>query len=262
MKGNNIDELFRNGLESHKITAPESAWGKLEAQLPQKNKKGAYFWLSIAASIVLLATIGWLAFNNQNSLEGINKEVLSNKPAQIDEPGKSQNAQQPEEIIPSEEAQEKEELVEPVQDKVSSMPRLVAQRDLKKPADLTDQVQEAIESASDNFSLKIEMIRPSTLKPQVLVSNFSHLRFSVNSQALMDGILLTEDEFRAMEQEGKKKFGFLNSIVSVAKSVNNGTKALSEMRKSKNEFVTNDLKYGAKTDSTTEGIEDGPENKQ
>ena len=262
MKGNNIDELFRNGLESHKTAAPESVWSRLEAELPQENKKGAYFWLSIAASIVLLATIGWLAFNNKNSSGGFNKEVLSNKPAQVDESTKAKNTQQPEEIIPSQEPEEKDEIVEPVQDKVSALPRLVAQNDLKQPANLTEEAQEAIEAVSDDFSLKIEMIRPAALKPQYLVRNSASFNYSINNQTLMDGILLTEDEYRAMEQEGKKKFGFLNSIVSVARGVNNGTKALSEIRKSKNEFITNDLKYGAKTDATTEGSEDGPEFKQ
>ena len=53
------------------------------------------------------------------------------------------------------------------------------------------------------------------------------------------------------EPQKKKKFSLLSGIVTVAKGVNSGKLALSEMRKSKNDFFNNDLKYGSK-----EGEED------
>ena len=56
----------------------------------------------------------------------------------------------------------------------------------------------------------------------------------------------------ALENERKKKFGFLDGIVSMAKSVNSGAKAISEIRKSKNEWVSNDLKYGDKAEDSKE----------
>lgn len=263
MKGNRIDELFRNGLESHKAAAPASAWDKLDAALPQKSKKSAYFWLSIAASLVLLATIGWLAFNNQNSSAGIDKEVLSEKKPVIDESSKAQHNGQPETTRPNNTSTEEVEYIEPVKDKIAQLPTLVAQNNISQPSAIEENIQEAMESVtSDNLMLKIDLIKPATLKPRFLVNNISRFNANINTETLMDEVLLTEEEFNALESENKKRFGLLNSIVSVAKGVNSGTKALSEMRKSKNDFVSNDLKYGTKTDATTEGIEDGPENKR
>lgn len=263
MKGNRIDELFRNGLESHKAVAPASAWGKLDAALPQKSKKGAYFWLSIAASIVLLATIGWLAFNIQSSSSGIDKEVLSEQQSVIDKSPKAQHNERPETTAPNSASVKKVEIIEPVKDRIVQLPALVAQNDISQHSTLEEKIQESMESmTSDNTILKIDLVKPTTLKPQFLVNNLSLFNASINSESLLEEVILTEDEFNALETETKKRSGLLNSIVSVAKGVNSGTKALSEIRKSKNEFVSKDLKYGTKTDATAEDIEDGPEEKQ
>ena len=60
MKGNQIDDLFRKKLAHQKLNPPPAAWSSLEQHLPTRKKKGAYFLISIAASLLLIFTAGWL----------------------------------------------------------------------------------------------------------------------------------------------------------------------------------------------------------
>lgn len=260
MKGNRIDELFRNGLESHKSEVPAGAWSKIEESLPQKSKKGVYFWLSIAASMILLATLGWLAFNNQQSDSPVQPNVLSenkSEPIESVSPKADTNLQA---SAPEEKKEEQVDIIQPVEDLKVGLPSLVAEEKNEAYNDINQEVKQVLASSSEERAqLKIETISPLSLKPQLLITDIRSHKAMINTEAFMQNLVLTEEEFNALETEGKRKFGFINSIVSVARGVNNGTKALSEIRKSKNEFVTNDLKYGTKTDATTEGSEDEDE---
>lgn len=261
MKGNRLDELFRNGLESHKIAAPQSAWDKIEAGLPQKNKKGAYFWISIAASFALLAAIGWLALSNQKAAETTPQEILSQTPKEVDESTTAQKDDREEIIQP--EAQEKIEIITPAEENVGQLPTLVADRATGAPADLNEQIQSDLSAvANESFELKIEPIRLQSLKIQSLTANHLGKNYQINTEVLMESILLSREELQQIEGDRKKKFGFLEGIVSMAKGMNNGAKALSEMRKSKNEFITNDLKYGDKTESTSQDQQDDEPNQK
>lgn len=261
MKGNRIDELFRNGLESHKIAAPQSAWDKIEAGLPQKNKRGVYFWVSIAASTVLLAAIGWLALSNQKAVDTTPQEILSQTPKEVDESSTAQKDNNEEIIQP--EAQEKIEIITPAEENVGQIPTLVADHTTDAPVDLKESIQSGLSNEiRESFELKIEPIRSGALKFQSLTANHSSKHLQVNTQLLMESIVLSREEFLQMEGEQKKKFGFLEGIVSMAKGMNNGAKALSEMRKSKNEFITNDLKYGDKTDEDSQDLKDDTPNQK
>ena len=71
------------------------------------------------------------------------------------------------------------------------------------------------------------------------------------SQFVTASVKYTDDEALM----GKKKFSLMSGIVSVAKGVNEGTKALSEMRKSKIEFVNSELKYGSDQDQSPQQLQ-------
>lgn len=51
------DKLFKQKLENYQRTAPVSAWSRIEAGRSKKNNK--YFWLKIAASLLLLSVISY-----------------------------------------------------------------------------------------------------------------------------------------------------------------------------------------------------------
>jgi|GEM_PF-5074824 len=65
MTKHKIDDLFKQKLAGSAFTPSTAAWSKLESQLAQKKKKGVFFYMSIAASLALLLTFGWLIWRSQ-----------------------------------------------------------------------------------------------------------------------------------------------------------------------------------------------------
>lgn len=61
MQDKELDELFRSKLDELEIKPSPNVWVEIEAGLEKDRRKKAYIpFLSIAASIVVLFTIGWL----------------------------------------------------------------------------------------------------------------------------------------------------------------------------------------------------------
>ncbi len=61
MEANNIDKVIKDKLDKRTITPSVSAWERLEMQLDKDSKakkKGWFLYVSIAASVVLLVSIG------------------------------------------------------------------------------------------------------------------------------------------------------------------------------------------------------------
>jgi hypothetical protein len=259
MKGNPIDELFLKGLASHKMPPPADTWAKLENQLPQKKKRGVYFWMGIAASTMLLAAMGWLALTNTGK-EPSGQELAQQATEQTgpanNMPPKTQ-ATQPQTLA------KRDKLPDATNPPVK-IPTLVNAKQLDQTALAETQATLPVNLADVNLAeLSIEPISPTTLQTPVLfVSNRRARSLSINEDALLEQLIISPAEMEAIENESKKKPGFLNSIVSVARSVNNGKKAISEIRKSKNEFVSNELKYGLKTEGEDEDIDEHPPLKQ
>ncbi|KYG76832.1 hypothetical protein [Roseivirga spongicola] len=253
MKGNKIDELFRNGLESHKASAPVGAWDKIEAGLPQKKKKGAIFWISIAASFTLLAAVSWLALDNKQQAQLQQQEILSEKEAQPESLNKGTLAQEEnQQEYPVQNKTVPTEKIDPISNEIDQLPLLVADNSASSK-EIQEEIQAEFQEMNEQaFELKIELIQPRALKPQFMARNLSKSDFIINTDFLKESFSIAPEGRDALENERKKKFGFLDGIVSMAKSVNSGAKAISEMRKSKNEWVSNDLKYGDKAEDSKE----------
>ncbi|MBO6662081.1 MAG: hypothetical protein JJ909_01715 [Roseivirga sp.] len=253
MKGNKIDELFRNGLESHKASAPVGAWDKIEAGLPQKKKKGAIFWISIAASFTLVAAISWLALDNKQQAQLQQQEILSEKEAQPESLNKGTLAQEEnQQEYPVQNKTVPTEKIDPISNEIDQLPLLVADNS-SSLKEIQEEIQAEFQEMNEQaFELKIELIQPRALKPQFMARNLSKSDFIISTDFLKESFSIAPEGRDALENERKKKFGFLDGIVSMAKSVNSGAKAISEIRKSKNEWVSNDLKYGDKAEDSKE----------
>ena len=253
MKGNKIDELFRNGLESHKASAPVGAWDKIEAGLPQKKRKGAIFWISIAASFTLVAAISWLALDNKQQAQLQQQEILSEKEAQPESLNKGTLAQEEnQQEYPVQNKTVPTEKIDPISNEIDQLPSLVADNS-SSSKEIQEEIQAEFQEMNEQaFELKIELIQPRALKPQFMARNLSKSDFIINTDFLKESFSIAPEGRDALDNERKKKFGFLDGIVSMAKSVNSGAKAISEMRKSKNEWVSNDLKYGDKAEDSKE----------
>lgn len=71
---NNIDQLFKNKLDNYEATPSLDAWSKIESGLTKKNK-GA-LWMKIAASIILLMTVG-IIYQQSNSSKEEMEQIAS-----------------------------------------------------------------------------------------------------------------------------------------------------------------------------------------
>jgi len=83
----NIDKYFRDQLDNHEIKPSGLAWERLEKRL-DGNKKPAYPWMKVAASVVLLLTMGsliWLSIDFTKSQVELPVAQVEDKP-EISEP--------------------------------------------------------------------------------------------------------------------------------------------------------------------------------
>lgn len=259
MKGNNIDDLFRNGLGSHKITPPSDAWSKIESQLPKKSKKGVYFWLSIAASIILVFTFGWIILSNSQESQSVDNTLQAKQDVTLENNSPAAIPVIEPENIAS---------ITPNKQLVVQAPAKVATPEISE-APSTSAVEEIGKLQANNSSKEefleeeqiIELIKidiktlPSFYVSQEMSYDSFDRDISINLEAYISSY-----QILTLEPTKKKKFSLLSGIVNVAKGVNSGKLALSEIRKSKNDFFNKDLKYGSKEGEPEETKQDLDEN--
>lgn len=261
MKDNKIDDLFRQKLGHQKLTPPPSAWAAVEQNLPGEKKRGIYFWISVAASLLLICTLGWLVLTGENTSTTPDKTVASTEkqPSLIENPAPAKES-----LVAGKETDTEKPGILKDGIKEPSYTQLKASVDKKnqnssntgnKAAETGTSIVAANESEATD---RREVVSISLIKLE------DHL--SINSLAgelefdmimpitLTDYYIPYSEDLRPIPK--KKKFRVLNGIISIAKEVNSSKLSLSELRNAKNNFVTDDLKYGTKTD---EGVDDDPQ---
>ncbi|MFY0594707.1 hypothetical protein [Roseivirga sp.] len=268
MKGNKTDDLFRNGLGSHKITPPSAAWDKIESQLPKKSKKGIYFWMSVAASILIVLTSGWLLIgnNNANLSSGFEEKQASIKPAIVEEPSVDKKDDKQEEIQPAiEKATPARQLVTKSMSTDHKPQDNLPKDDNKVPVSTIKMtVSPSLQANSiDNIEkeltvpLLIDRIEFDLNTQQAFIANNTSITSLANDIEVNLNSYINSYEIMTMESASKRKrFSLLSGIVNVAKGVNNSKIAFSEIRKSKNDFFNNDLKYGTNAEESEDIDED------
>ena len=239
MKGNPIDDLFREKLGNHKIAPPANAWSQIEGNLAKK-KKGAFFWLSIAASVVIILTAGAL-YINQSEKSGADLEQLqANKEVEneavktpdqnnIDTPEKEK--QNTEDQSQEKEAAPSIQFVQPQQ--IAAPSKLTAQVNTKPTVDIIETVDQSRVIINLN---KIDIAQTLSVNTSV---DFDYLKLM--PLTLKD---YTDESFE-IDMQNKKKFSMMDGLISIAKGVSKTKETLSDLRTAKNEFVTNELKYGS-----------------
>ncbi|OEK03442.1 hypothetical protein BFP97_18800 [Roseivirga sp. 4D4] len=266
MKGNKIDELFQKGLSSNKISAPSTAWDQIETQLPTKSKKGIYFWVSIAASILLVFAFGWIMINKSDS-EVSTKNALSQKTEVKEEankngqeaPGEAKPAiLTPEELKPQELVAEATATPEVKEDE-SKVTQIQEETDEVVPAITLSVANEESIVAREFMELKMIEV-PKRLAPKFYISErMAQMSLMIDPSIDLDSFIKSNQVVADLPQK-KKRFSLLSGLVTVAKGVNSGKIGLSEMRKSKNDFFNNDLKYGSAEGEDDEDLDDDLDN--
>lgn len=266
MKGNKIDDLFRTGLESHKTPPPSTAWDKIESQLPKESKKGIYFWFSLAASIILIFTFGWIMIQKDQGTQESSEDVLASQKATIKkvEPKKEKDLQDQIKIVPPSELKQQDLVAKktsPVRIKKAHAPKF------KMPSVPVEAVKNANLAVTDRASLPVELVNITLIKVDIKSVPRFFIAEQMSQNAFMKDLSVDLESYLnsyqalVAEPSKRRRFSLLNGIVTVAKGVNNSKIALSEMRKSKNDFFNNDLKYGSK-EGDPEEIEDDLNQKQ
>jgi len=257
MKGNQTDDLFRKKLSHQKLTPPPAAWSAIEQNLPGKKKKGAYFWMSIAASILVIFTIGWLVLD-----KGANPTVIGPETQAKVEESKESTVKTPAAAeVPVQDHVAKEsdnpEVIKPALAE-PKLEQLVAQNNTaskESSAHAPIQGSTLKEPLIERVPLEVTMISlDERLTPAMTAREFKFdMIMPLDVTAYY--IPYTEDIKLAPR---KRKFRVLNGIISVAKEVNSGKLRFQELRNAKNNFVEGDLKYGTKEADSDSG-EDDPE---
>ena len=257
MKGNQIDDLFRKKLSHQKLAPPPAAWGAIEQNLPAKKKKGAYFWLSIAASLLVVCTAGWLLINSSSS-DQAPVTAQNEKPVPQAEEIKTPQTENTAETLVAETKEEAPELKKEIETPAITQQQ-AASKKINKQASVAINPVEPI--AINEMVVEAEVLRtPVNIDPLQLPNELSFTTaIDIKHDMLMPldlsayYILKTDDIELAPR---KRKFRVLNGIISIAKEVNNGKLSFSELRNAKNNFVEDDLKYGSNTGEGASGEDD------
>lgn len=257
MKDNQIDNLFREKLGTSKINPPAGLWDKVETNLDGK-KKGIYFWISIAAGLLILFTIGKLALDNTFEQKVPAQELQASAVIESLEPKPEQDKSTviiaADKNQPFDESNRKEDtssakvIVSPI---ATSNTNLVATNDsglkngphgeFKNEVTLDNNLMQSIAKIDINKSrfLESNLILDKPIVMPLSLRNISNAEFDLSD----------------IDAPKKRKFGMIDGLISIAKGVNNAKETLSEIRTVKNDFVSKELKYGT-------NVETEPEEKQ
>ena len=251
MKGNEIDDLFRQKLSHQKLAPPPGAWEAVEQNLPKKKNKVIYYWLSAAASIALIFTIGWHMSQTNDTTTADSPLANQTTPTKTDQ------------VAEKTPAPAKAETVQPQQDVIIPAETVVPQQETLVAANTQEEmpaqfapVEGSIELTTPDLpeiaAQEIFNIEPIDLHKTVELKS---LAGAFDYSMLMPMELVTPS---VIDAEGmdmgrkKKKFRVLNGIISIAKGVNSGKLGISGLRNAKNNFVNDELKYGSKSEQEEE----------
>lgn len=246
MKGNQIDDLFRKGLSHQKLAPPPAAWGAIEGNLPGKKKKGVYFWMRIAAGILLICTIGWLTLTQPGTQSGIDTNIQAEVKATPAIKTPTETVAPVEKLVAeSKESPATKNTQIPQAPAIKSLVAKSTNEANVSTSELTEPAEVTMIAIPTRMIAKVDMIiidKNSVLAPQMTASEFRYdMLMPLELSAYY--IPYTEDLQLAPR---KKRFRVLNGIISIAKEVNTGKLSFSELRNAKNSFVEEDLKYGSK----------------
>ena len=249
MKGNAIDDLFKQKLDNHQQTPSQGVWDQIEGNLQENKGTSVKFWLKIAAGLILICTLTWLLLpDNQsstnevalNSTEVTQEEAASDiAPVKIDQPdpvlidktfvtGTTQKAPALDEAIPT---------------KISNS---IDNNNLITTA--------PVEAHSERQRAFVDI---PLLKIDQSMAEFTQVSLASNYELKALDISFTLNYGIDVKEEGRigRKNRMFSGIVSLAKGVNKTKLGFEGIRNAKNGFVNDELKYGVK-ETTEEEVVD------
>lgn len=227
-----IDNLFRENLSSHKMTPPATAWEAIEGNINHKKTKSRsiYLYSAIAASICLLcaSTITFTSHNNNPVVQRSNPEIHQIEKGTLSKLNLDSDKK--------------------LQFMLPGHSSPTKPRQTSTIAHSSIEIEESMAIESERFSVGIQ-----TMKREIFVSVLNPSDLTLDNSQFM---VPSYNSLVREEAPKGRRFRFLQSVVSVAKGVQSGQKTLSGLRKSKIEFIQEDLKYGSEKESEVEATID------
>lgn len=253
MKDNKIDRLFKERLENQKSKPPAHLWEKIEESIPHKSKKSAFLPWVAAASILLILGFGYIGITQVNWKSDA-KQLAENQlstPANSGEKTVPQTKQETKVQTVQKEAMDQLPLAK-AQRKASKTHLIVAIEPETKPVEQVKKL-ELLQPKSYSPMLEMVSVKSAGLKGLKGIAEYSPLRIPSHLIFNTQNYAMTQADFN-QKQRNNNKFGFVRSVANIAKSVDRGAEAISDLREAKNEWVNETL--------ITEGeSEDSPNNK-
>jgi hypothetical protein len=237
------DELFREKLAGYQKPAPASAWEKIAAAQSKKNDK--WLWLKIAASIALVAVVGYFSWPESNT------ENLSDKSLKPVEDKTSQQAPVTDQKL----ADVKTETSQgpSVKSEKQSTPLSKQKKTVKKISPSVDEAKklnelESVEQeilplpneAHEEITLAETVTQPQTEGTTVVTEAEPHKMTLVYSAKDVEEYL--DKKSLAEATSDSKKSSTLKKLLKKANDLTNNQDPFGELRQKKNEILALNFK--------------------
>jgi len=242
MNGNQLDDLFKQKLGYQKLTPPANGWDQIDTNLKDHKRKSPVLWLKIAASAILIFTIGWLLIPSQSNIvaPGVAAKVVEDTSPEVNEIKNDQNIVQP---------SSQNGLAT-----ISDQPQKVRIPANKLTQGKTNILLVALnnndqKTSSQSFlTFERESLEIIPLLDLSFSSSVSVMSRNYSSQVLpLDlGLMFSYSEEKNEEFKKSRKHRMFNNIISIAKGVNKSKLGFEDIRNAKNGFVNDELKYGVR----------------
>jgi hypothetical protein len=272
MTKHKIDDLFSKKLAGSEFTPSPAAWSKLEDQLVHSKKKGIIFWMSLAASVLILFTFGWVMFGSDNQISSNLNIAQQNEDhpviissvdsADVDEilnlPIISDNPEQ----APRKESTEK---VNSTTDPKSASKEIKKNKPPKKKPQLFMIQQQSNLAINDPLIELPTELKDSTSRDSILNIDITELviedNIAVNNEdqsttpiskesgaiklvyTLKPAVTAQSIAKTTVEEEKKSSFG---KAMAFAKNIKNNPKGIGNLRNAKNSFLSLSKKNNSK----------------
>lgn len=238
------DKLFRDKLERYQKAAPAGAWDRINTGLAKKNSGHTFRWISIAASLLILAAVVFLLSRDKKSIDHAELPTAHQKTS-VPETSSGHETEQPKVV------RQKDELKAPAeQNKVAPSQRQVPEQkeERKKviipseaPAEEITVVQAEEEQKIIRTPEQPEVITDPSLEEQPVVASAAAAQPDEQNIKLVFSAEESEEylDKKALAEatSSDKKPSTLKKLLKKAEGLATNQDPFGELRQKKNEIL-------------------------
>ncbi|WP_339888263.1 hypothetical protein [uncultured Flavobacterium sp.] len=195
MKLNNFEKQVQQKLSNREIKPSANSWDRLDAMLSveDKPKKKGFFWINIAASFIVLASIGYYFYNQNEVLIPAKEDSIivevENKKEVVEEVKEARNEKQEEVLVENDNKLEKSNQV--VNQKISNTSKINIQQ-----LAINNQTVSIINQSKEDNNNKVSV---AAINNQQLTSKKKY----ISAEKLLAEVSNTKFENKSSEKEIK-----------------------------------------------------------